>query len=471
MVIYLMKVMLISPPASSAVKEVLGTTGPPLGLAYLASIARLEGHDAVIVDSLAEGIDLRELKLRIRSFYPDMIGITATTSMIPDAYDVARVAKEVNPDITVLIGGPHVTFLPEETLDECKYIDIVVRGEGELIFRELLRKRDLREVRGITYRDGEIIKSNPAMPLVPNLDEIPIPAYDLLPMHLYRFGNLRFGTLITSRGCPFDCIFCSSSLQFGKKWRAHSKERVMEELRILHYEYGVGEVEFLDDTFTLDRKRAKEISREIVKEGLDISWTASSRVNTFDLETGREMKRAGAHTIYFGIESGSQKVLDLIGKGITIEQSISAVKNAKKAKLRALGSFIIGFPEETEEDIKKTIEFSKRVGVDLAQFTIATPYPGTRLWSIASKMGLLLTKDWRKYTTLDVVMKSFYLTERQIKRMLNWAYISFYLRPKMILIDLIRNRGFILRRAVPAALKFFLRKEGVKELRKEISKL
>jgi radical SAM superfamily enzyme YgiQ (UPF0313 family) len=171
------------------------------------------------------------------------------------------------------------------------------------------------------------------------------------------------------------------------------------------------------------------------------------------------------------MESGSQKVLDLIGKGITIEQSISAVKNAKRAKLRALGSFVIGFPEETEEDIKKTIEFSKRVGVDLAQFTIATPYPGTRLWSIASNMGLLLTKDWRKYTTLDVVMKSFYLTERQIKRMLNWAYISFYLRPKMILIDLIRNRGFILRRAVPAALKFFLRKEGVKELRKEISKL
>ncbi|MGB9631260.1 MAG: B12-binding domain-containing radical SAM protein, partial [Candidatus Methanodesulfokora sp.] len=310
-----------------------------------------------------------------------------------------------------------------------------------------------------------------AMPLIPNLDEIPIPAYDLLPMHLYRFESLRFGTIITSRGCPFNCIFCSSSLQFGKRWRAHSKERVIEELRILHQDYGVREVEFLDDTFTLDRRRAREISREIVREGLDISWTASSRVNTFDLETGREMKRAGAHTIYFGIESGSQKILDLIGKGITVEQSISAVKSAKKAKLRALGSFIIGFPEETEDDIRRTIDFSKKVGVDLAQFTIATPYPGTKLWDIANKMNLLLTRDWRKYTTIDVVMKSFYLTERQIKKLLNWAYISFYLRPKMILIDLMRNKGFILRKAVPAALKFFLGGEGVKKLRKEISKL
>lgn len=466
-----MRVMLISPPTSSAIKEVLGTTGPPLGLAYLASIARLEGHDVAIVDSLAEGIDLEGLREKIRSFYPDIVGITATTSMIPDAYEAARVAKEVNHDTKVLIGGPHVTFLPEDTLNECRHIDIVVRGEGELVFRELLRRKELREVRGITYRDGEVIRSNPAMPLIQNLDEIPIPAYDLLPMHLYRFGNLRFGTVITSRGCPFNCIFCSSSLQFGKRWRAHSKERVMEELRILNQEYKVREIEFLDDTFTLDRRRAREISREIVREGLDISWTASSRVNTFDLETGREMRRAGAHTIYFGIESGSQRILDLIGKGITIEQSISAVKSAKKARLRALGSFIIGFPDETEEDIRRTVEFSKRVGVDLAQFTIATPYPGTKLWSIANRMNLLLTRDWRKYTTIDVVMRSFYLTERQIKRMLSWAYISFYLRPKMILIDLIRNRGFILRRAIPAALRFLQGREEVRELRKEISKL
>ena len=465
-----MKIMLISPPTPSAVKEVLGATGPPLGLAYLASIARLEGHDVAIVDSLAEGICFEELKERIRHFYPDMVGITATTSMIPDAYETARIAKEVNPDAVVLIGGPHVTFLPEDTLNECKYIDIVVRGEGELVFRELLRKKDLKEVKGITYRCGNTIKSNPAMPLIQNLDEIPIPAYDLLPMHLYRFGNLRFGTVITSRGCPFNCIFCSSSLQFGKRWRAHSKERVIEELRILHHDYGVREVEFLDDTFTLDRRRAREISKDIVREGLDISWTASSRVNTFDLETGKEMRRAGAHTIYFGIESGSQKTLDMIGKGITIEQSISAVKSAKKAKLRTLGSFIIGFPDETEDDIRRTIEFSKRVGVDLAQFTIATPYPGTKLWEIANKLNLLITKDWRKYTTIDVVMKSFYLTERQIKRLLSWAYISFYLRPKMILIDLIRNKGFMLRKAIPTALKFFLGREEIKKL-KSISKL
>jgi radical SAM superfamily enzyme YgiQ (UPF0313 family) len=355
-----MKVMLISPPTTSVVKKVLGTTGLPLGLAYLASIARDEGHDVVITDCLTEEIDLKELKNKIASFYPDMVGITATTSMIPDAFNVASLAKEINPNSTVAIGGPHATFLSEEILNECKDIDLVIRGEGELIFKQLLRKRKLKEVKGITYRDGKFIRSNPAMPLISNLDDIPIPAYDLLPMHLYKFGNLKFGTVITSRGCPFNCTFCSSSLQFGKRWRTHSKERVIEELTILCNEYGVREIEFLDDTFTLDGKRVKEISRNIIKEGLDISWTASSRVNTFNFEIGREMKRAGAHTVYFGIESGSQNVLDKIGKGITVKQSLSAVKNAKRAKLRALGSFVIGFPEEKKEDIEKTIKFSKK---------------------------------------------------------------------------------------------------------------
>ena len=454
-----LKVLLISPPAQSIVKQVIGTAAPPLGLAYLASIARDLGCDVRIIDSLAEDLTLREVKARIMKFYPDLVGVTATTSMIYDAYDVATVAKEVNPNATVVIGGPHATFMASEILQECRHIDVVVRGEGELTFRELLMRlmrddRDFRDVLGITYRVDDKVRENPPRPLIRNLDDLPLPAYDLLPMDKYRVGKLKFGAIITSRGCPYTCVFCSSSLQFGKKWRAHGAERVLEELRILRYEYDRQEIEFMDDTFTLNKKRALAIAEKIIEEGLDISWSASSRVNTFSREVGSALNKAGAHTMYFGIESGSDRTLEFIDKRITREQAMDATRTAKECGLRALGSFVIGFPYETEEDIRETIKFSNRVGVDLAQFTIATPYPGTKLWDLAIKENLLLTRNWRKFTTVDVVMKNLYLTPEKIKKLFLWAYLNFYLNPKHALEDLIRNKGFILRRAVPAAFRF-----------------
>ena len=450
---------MISPPAQSIVKQVVGATAPPLGLAYLASVARDLGCDVRIIDSLAENLTLEEIKARLKRFYPDLVGVTATTSMIYDAYDVASIAKEVNPNALVVIGGPHATFMAPEVLQECRHIDVVVRGEGELTFKELLMKlmkddRDFRDILGITYRVGDGIRENPPRPLIRNLDDAPLPAYDLLPMDKYRVGKLKFGAIITSRGCPYSCIFCSSSLQFGKRWRAHSVDRVLEELRILRYEYGRQEIEFMDDTFTLNKKRAIAIAEKIVEEGLDISWSASSRVNTFSREVGSAMHRAGAHTVYFGIESGSEQTLRFIDKRITKEQAMDATRAAKECGLRALGSFIIGFPYETEDDIKATIKFSNRVGVDLAQFTIATPYPGTKLWDLAIKENLLLTRNWRKFTTVDVVMRNLYLTPEKIKKLFLWAYLNFYLNPKHALEDLIRNKGFILRRAIPAAFRF-----------------
>ena len=207
--------------------------------------------------------------------------------------------------------------------------------------------RDFRDILGITYRVGDRVRENPPRPLIRNLDDAPLPAYDLLPMYKYRVGKLKFGAIITSRGCPYSCIFCSSSLQFGKKWRAHSVDRVLEELRILRYEYGRQEIEFMDDTFTLNKKRAIAIAEKIVEEGLDISWSASSRVNTFIREVGSAMNRAGAHTVYFGIESGSEQTLRFIYKSITKEQAMDATRAAKECGLRSLGSFIIGFPYET----------------------------------------------------------------------------------------------------------------------------
>ncbi len=454
--------LLIEPPTATDIKKVLNTVSPPLGLAYLASVARNEGFDVKIIDSLAENLSFNELEKKIKEYDPDVVGITSTTTSIPDAYKVAEISKRINPNVITVIGGPHVTFVPELTLKESPYIDIVVRGEGEEIFKQLLHNLDkgkkLSNIRGITYRENNRIRSNPPMPLIKDIDNIPIPAFDLLPMEKYQFNKKRFGVIITSRGCPFQCIFCSSSLQFGKKWRAHSVERVVEELKILHDEFKIREIEFLDDTFTLSKKRVQEISKAIIQEGLDISWSASSRVDTFDLDTAVYMKKAGAHTIYFGIESGSEKTLKFIKKGITLTQSIDAVKIAKKAKLRTLGSFIIGFPYEKEKDMRKTIRFAKFLDVDFAQFTIATPYPGTELWNIAVTKNLLLTKNWRNYTTTKVVMKNMYVPPNRIQYLLEWAYFSFYLSPKRVIKDIVKNKGtltFKALRALPKILTHF----------------
>jgi len=456
-----LRILLISPPAQSAVKTVVGATGPPLGLAYLASVAREIGWKPKIIDGLAEEPTQRQIAEIVKRFSPDVVGLTATTATVLDAYEVARIVKETSPETLVMIGGPHATFMAEEVLRECPHIDLVVRGEGEITLKEILERiekgREFYDVAGITYRKGELVKENPPRPLISNLDDLPYPAYDLLPMEKYVVEGIRFAAIMTSRGCPYNCIFCSSSLQFGKKWRAHSVKRVIDELKLLVEKFKVKEIEFLDDTFTLNMKRAIEIAKNIVKEKLDISWSASSRVNTFNREVGEAIHRAGAHTVYFGIESGSERTLKFIGKGISKRQAIDAVKAAKDSKLNALGSFIIGFPYETEEEIRETIRFANKVGVDLAQFTVATPYPGTRLWQIAVENNLLLTRNWRKYTTLDVVMKNIYLTPQKLKKLLLWAYIVFYLHPKRVLKDIFINKGFILKRAIPAAFRFLKR--------------
>ncbi|NJF26038.1 B12-binding domain-containing radical SAM protein [Thermococcus sp. Bubb.Bath] len=455
-----MQILLILPPTDSAIKKVVGTTGPPLGLAYLASMVRGD-HDVRIIDGIAEELTFEDVMRILKKYDPDVVGITATTSAMYDAYAVAKIAKNLNENVFVVMGGPHVTFTPELTMRECPCIDAVVRGEGELTFKELVdaldKGRPLKGILGLSYQDKEAgkIRNEPPRPLIQNVDEIPIPTYDLLPMDRYRADGTPFGTIMTSRGCPFNCAFCSSSLQFGKRWRGHSVERVIEELSILRNEYGRREIEFLDDTFTLNKVRAVKIAEAIKREGLDITWTASSRVNTFNEKVAKAMKEGGCHTVYFGIESGSQRTLDFIGKGITPQQSLDAVKLAKKMGLHALGSFIIGFPEETREEIERTIKFAKKVGVDFAQFTVATPYPGTRLWQYAIQNNLLLTRNWRKYTTIDPVMKLKYFTPEQIAKLLRKAYLSFYLRPKVLLRDIIERHGFIFRRAIRGVLNIY----------------
>jgi radical SAM superfamily enzyme YgiQ (UPF0313 family) len=458
----MMRVLLVNPPSETAIKDYLGTAAPPIGLASLAAVALQKGCKVKIIDAIAQDFDFHQLRREISKYRPDIVGVTATTPGIYSACKVAEIAKEIG--CNTVIGGPHATFMDVEIITQCDAVDVVVRGEGEVTFSHLLDafERDrLSDVAGITFRDGEVIERNTSRRFVGNLDSLPIPAYRLLPE--YYTGDSRFGAVITSRGCPYRCVFCSSSRLFGNTWRAHSADRVVEELSILN-EMGIRNVEFMDDTFNINRKRAVEISEKIRREGLDISWISSSRVDTFNVEAAKEMRKAGCHSLYFGIESGSQQILDFIGKNISLDKAEKAVKKAKELGFRVIGSFVIGFHQEKPEDIDRTIKFARKLPLDFAQFTIATPYPGTRLYEIASKLGLLLTKDWRRYTTLEPVMKNLYVDSKRIQTMLSKAYLSFYLRPGYLIKDVVKNKGFVLRRIFGSALPVILR-DGVKSVR------
>jgi len=430
-----MKICLVSPPYNSAVKSTLGTSSPPLGLAYLASVLRKE-YEVKIIDSITLDYTLEDLKRELRSFYPDIVGITSVTSSIPQAYAVAKIAREVREDCTVVMGGPHVTFLPKQTLEECEYVDVIVKGEGEKTFEELTKAiengESLETVRGITFRKGNQIVNNEPAPFIKDIDEIPFPSRDLLPMDKYQFNGVKYTTMLTSRGCPFGCSFCSSSRLFGGYWRGRSPENVLEEMRTIYQDYNIRNIELMDDTFTLNQKRAEKICDGIVKEGWDIAWSASSRVDTITRKLAEKMRKAGCWILYLGIESGCQRILDSVGKRITIEQVKKAVKVVKDAGIQVLGSFIIGFPEDTVQTIKQTINFAKSLNLDYAQFSILTPYPGTPIFDFAIKNNLLLTNDWSRYTVIDPVMKLENVTEKQLKSLLRKAYISFYLRPKVI---------------------------------------
>ncbi|MGQ9461264.1 MAG: B12-binding domain-containing radical SAM protein [Candidatus Bathyarchaeaceae archaeon] len=440
-----MKACLVSPPYNSAVKSVVGVSSPPLGLAYLASVLRRD-HEVKLIDSNILGYRLEDVRRELRSFYPEVVGITSVTPSIPQAYAVAEIAKEVREDCIVVMGGPHVTFLPEQTLKECEYVDVIVKGEGEKTVEELAKAVEngepLEKVRGITFRKGNQIVDNEPMPLIKNIDEIPFPSRDLLPTDRYQVNGIKYTAMLTSRGCPFGCSFCSSSHLFGGYWRGRSPENVLEEMRIIYENHKIKNIEFVDDTFTLNQIRAEKICDGIIERGWDITWGASSRVDTITKKIAEKMKKAGCWILFLGIESGCQRILDAIGKRITIEQVKKAVKVVKDAGIKVLGSFIIGFPEDTVESIRQTMDFAKSLNLDWAEFSILTPYPGTPMFNFAVENNLLLTNDWSKYTAIDPTMKIKDVTEKRLKSFLQKSYISFYLRPKIVW-KWIRNKQFL----------------------------
>jgi anaerobic magnesium-protoporphyrin IX monomethyl ester cyclase len=437
------RVVFVNPLDSSVSSKGLGIKTPPLHLMYLAGAVEHAGFSPHIIDANLLNVPPDKIKDHISRLHPDMVGLTATTATISTAFRYINKIRFALPDCFIFIGGPHASALPDQTLTGCRQLDAVVIGEGEETVVDLVRSFSQVDphwpdaVRGIAYKRKdnarEQIIVTPPRPLIEDLDTIPFPARHLVPFDEYKLlnRNATIGFMITSRGCSFACNYCSSSHLMGRRFRARSPKNVVDEVEELAVTYHVDTIEFLDDNFIHDRSRALDIAHEIQARGLDISFIASSRVNGVSSHVLSELKQAGLSTIYYGVESGSARTLQLMNKRITLSMAEEAVRTAKDCDLRVLTSFILGYPGETLEDMDATIRFAIHLDPDFAQFTILTPYPGTPIFQELREKNLLATEDWDRYTVLDPVIRyeSFGLTPQQVARKLKEAYLRFYLRP------------------------------------------
>ncbi len=432
-------ITLINPNANVEVVKKLDITTPPVGLGYLASVLRERGFKVRIIDDLVEKLSHHELLKKIKDSI--IVGITSTTPTFNAALRYAKKIKEAFPNIFVILGGVHVTFKPHDAVKH-PYVDAVCVGEGEETIVEVAERvesgKSLEGVRGVVFKqDGKIVE-NQRRGFIEDLDSLPFPAFDLMPLDKYRvFGyKLEQFPVITSRGCPFRCRYCSSSLFMGRKFRARSAKNVVDEIEWLIDEFNAKHIAFGDDTFTLSKRRVESICEEIKKRKIDIDWSCSSRVDTISEDLLRKMKEAGCRTIYYGVESASQDILEYYNKKIDFEKVKRAVELTKKVGIGVVCSFIIGAPMEKKEDVMKTLKFAIKLDPDYAQFSILTPYPGTSIYEEAKKEGLLLTENYDDYTAGKPVLKNFHMSPEEILKLLKYCYVRFYLRPAFLLREL-----------------------------------
>jgi len=437
-----MKVLLIVPPNSQKERygnlSLIGTLYPQLGLAYLASIAEQEAEVRVI-DSEAMNYSYIDISRIIKEFNPDLIGMSVYFTTINRCYRVADIAKKISPQICVVIGGAQVTL--DKTLVKNPNIDFGIYGEGEISFKNLLRcikyKKDLSKINSLIWKRGQKLIINPPEKLITNLDKLPFPARHLFPMEKYHSSaNIRGNktlNIMTSRGCPYKCTYCAGSLIFGGSFRYHSTERVIAEIKELINKYHADNIQFYDETFTANRERVIELCNKMIKSKLNVQWSCFTRVNLVDAELLKKMKQAGCYLIFYGLESGVQRLLNIIKKGITLEQSRRAMKLTHEAGIETWASFMIDLPSETREESEQTIKFALEVDPTFVQFPITTPYPGTPMYSDAKKYGQFLTDNWEEFTAWDVVYISNGRNSDEIKKVVKNAYKRFYLRPRYIL--------------------------------------
>ncbi|MFZ3168259.1 MAG: radical SAM protein [Candidatus Methanoperedens sp.] len=411
----MVKVALINPG-----KNIELGTQEPLNLGYIASFLERENIEVSIIDEIAGD----DIKKKIISTNPEIVGITATTPIVTRGYEIAKMCRDMG--ILTIMGGVHASILPDEAL---KYADIVVKGEGELAMRDIV----------FDSIKGGII----SRPYIKNLDDVPPPSRHLLNMNYYMHtkdrvpsAHLNFvppkskvASIITSRGCPYNCIYCHNSWK-DIPFRSHSIERVINEIQHLVEDYGINAIFFMDDNLFANKPRLRKMC-SLIKDKFDIIWSCNARADNVDLETLKAAKEAGCVQISFGFESGSQRILNLLkNKAVTVEQNKKAVELCKSAGLEVYGTFMIGNPTETIEDVRLTQQFIRENDIDSIGVPITTPFPGTKLWDWCKENNLIPASinwddfDMNKFSILACNT----MTRNEIEKLRIETYSIFYKR-------------------------------------------
>ena len=455
-----MRILLINPPyfRCGGLKGVGGAM-IPLNLCYLAAYGRQEHPDAQfnILDAEANDLCLEEVLSKTNKFKPDLIGITTTTSVFNSIIGLCKLLKESLPNIPIVLGGPHVSALPESSLSETG-ADFVVIGEGEITFAELIaalksNRKDFASIDGLAFLDQNhnVWRTQPRQ-LIEDLDVLPFPARDLVDNKLYsppptKRVSLGINTMIsTSRGCPFNCGFCSFQVVWGRKTRVRSSQSVVSEIRECIQKINVTSINFADEYFTAQKKRVLGICNLLRQEGLIVPWVCSSRAAGLDRETLASMKSAGCHEISFGVESGNLEILKLMDKKLDLAEAERVIRLTQSLGITTHASYVLGYPGETVETIKDTIRFAKRLNTDVAAFFIASPLPGSRLYQEALEKGFVRPDStWLDYSLLSnqpSVLETPDLSATTLRHWHRIALRSYYFRPRYFLAKIARIRSW-----------------------------
>jgi len=443
------KIVIINPPLDSNSEGTYERWAPSMPLGYLGTALLDKGYDVEVIDAKYDSVSLQEIGEIVKKKRPRIIGITVMTEDFRSASITAKKVKSIDHNIVVVVGGPHPTALPTMALDDCEHFDISVAGEGEHVLPIIVDSvksgnyEEIKKIPGVSIRlkNGSIFSNSDPPTIINDLDKIPFPRWH----KLLNVSNSTLFPIVTSRGCPYKCVFCQpvygrvSQGRRTESTRFRSVSNILSEVEYLVSEVSCKRIAFCDDTFTLNRKRVLEFLDIFVKKGYHnkVKWWGDTRVNLVDLEILKKMKAAGCEMVSFGIESGNDEILKKIGKGITKDQARKAVKWAREADLKIRTFFILGHPYETRQTAQDTLNFASELNADGVTFSIMTPLPGTVLedWAKNGIGGLrFISTNWSDYSLqLSDVCELDQLPISDIKYLQMRGYLRFYIRPSRLL--------------------------------------
>lgn len=453
-----MNILLINPPSESEIiadnpsfiEKERGCT-PPLGILYIAAYIREKSeHSVNVIDSQVDKKSYRDLKKAIQDITPDIVGISCITLNLNDTIKTAKLVKQISSKIKVIVGGQHVYLYPKETYD-LGNIDFIIRGEGEITFLDIINNitdtSKLRSLKGLFFKYNNKYINNGVTELINSLDDLPFPARDLVPYNKYKTllsNNETVTSIITSRGCPFKCIFCNRP-HLGNTYRERSPENVLAEMKSC-VSLGITNFVFCDDTFSLNLTRAKNICKLLIKSKLNISFSIRTRVDSVDETLIGLLKKAGCKSIHYGVESGSSRILKILKKEYDLSQICHAFKITKANKIQTMAYIMIGNPSENKSDIKLTKRIIKTIKPDYLHLTILTIFPGTEIYKNAISRKIIKKNYWENFAKqprMNFIAPYWEetFTKQELNSLLKELYVGFYFNPYFSIKILLRIRS------------------------------